>query len=49
MSFEELQVVLGLVSQVQAGNEPSVDTMDMTTIAPPQIKGIDVDLSEVWM
>jgi len=49
VSFEELQVVLGLVSQVQAGNEPSVDTMDMTTIAPPQIKGIDVDLSEVWM
>lgn len=49
VTFSELRIVLALVSQVQAGNKPSLDTLDLMTITPPTIKGIDVDLSEVWM
>eukprot|EP00039_Didymoeca_costata_P015489 m.264725 g.264725 ORF g.264725 m.264725 type:complete len:509 (+) comp16233_c0_seq11:2407-3933(+) len=49
VTYDELRAILGMVSQAQAGERPNIRTLDLITVAPPQIEGLDLNFTEVWM
>lgn len=42
IDFDQLGLILGLISQSQRGEEINLETLDPDTVPPPTIQGIDL-------